>query len=142
MRSKLSHSFLLLLVVSIPSQAFSLDECRPLPRNIKVFEDHPRCDNPTILLQGRWRTAFSAVFRWDDGSDEGQDRSPFDLENSDASSSPYKVQDRISRGRRKTILCFGDFLNRKGFPVPEQMTIKRTASSSVKRYCVSFNENQ
>lgn len=117
---------------------FAMAECKELPKTIKVTKKSKQCGNvPTVVLSGTWKNSFSAAFRWDDGSDSGQDRNPFDLDNSSASSSPYKTQRRV-RESKKHFLCYGKFLKRNGFPVPEQLTIKRTVAPKVDRFCVTF----
>lgn len=111
--------------------------CKPLPRTVQVVESLKVCGNtPAVLLSGQWKRAFSAAFRWDDGSYDGQDRNPSKLNDPSASSSPYKTQRRI-RGSKQHVLCYGRFLNGK-FPVPEQLTIKRTSSPKLDRFCVNF----
>ena len=111
--------------------------CKPLPRTVQVVGPLKACGNaPAVLLSGPWKRSFSAAFRWDDGSSDGQDRNPSKLNDSSASSSPYKTQRRI-RGSKQHILCYGRFLNGK-FPVPEQLTIKRTSSPKLARFCVNF----
>jgi hypothetical protein len=134
-------SVLFLMVSTVlsvfPSPLLAMDACRKLPSKIKVVENNRRCGGTTVVLRGKWKDSFSSVFRWDDGSDEGQDRSPFALDDSSAESSPYKIQRRIQKPR-KDLLCYGNFLNRNGYPEPEQITIKRSANSQVDRFCVSF----
>ena len=91
--------------------------CKPLPRTVQVVGSLKTCG-------------------WDDGSSDGQDRNPSKLNDSSASSSPYKTQRRI-RGSKQHVLCYGRFLNGK-FPVPEQLTIKRTSSPKLDRFCMNF----
>lgn len=111
--------------------------CKPLPRTVQVVGNLKTCGNtPAVLLSGPWKRSFSAAFRWDDGSSDGQDRNPSKLNDSSASSSPYKTQRRI-RGSKQHVLCYGRFLNGK-FPVPEQLTIKRTSSPKLDRFCMNF----
>lgn len=120
------------------ASAEGMDPCRTLPRTIEVLERSNACGSvPTVVLKGTWRRSFSAAFRWEDGSADGQDRNPDDLNNSSAASSPYKTQRRIRRGDRD-ILCYGNFLS--GFPLPEQLTIKRTTAPRVERFCVNFDK--
>ena len=112
--------------------------CKPLPRTVQVVESLKACGNaPAVLLSGPWKSSFSAAFRWDDGSEDGQDRNPSKLNDSSASSSPYKTQRRI-RGSKQHVLCYGRFLSGK-FPVPEQLTIKRTSSPKLDRFCTNFS---
>ncbi len=112
--------------------------CKTLPSTIQVIERLKACGNtPAVILSGSWKGAFSAAFRWDDGSSSGQDRNPSKLDDPSASSSPYKTQRRI-RGSKQHILCYGKFLSSK-FPTPEQLTIKRSAAPKVDRFCVNFS---
>lgn len=111
--------------------------CKPLPRTIQIVERLRSCGNaPAVILSGPWRRSFSAAFRWDDGSFNGQDRNPAKLNDSSASSSPYKTQRRI-RGSKQHVLCYGRFLTSK-VPIPEQLTIKRTTAPKLERFCVNF----
>jgi hypothetical protein len=115
-----------------------MNPCRTLPRAIQVLKRSQVCGQvPTVTLSGAWRRSFSAAFRWDDGTADGQDRNPDDLGNSSAASSPYKTQRRIRRGSRD-FLCYGNFLS--GFPLPEQLTIKRTTAPRLERFCVNFDD--
>lgn len=115
----------------------SMDSCRSLPSSIKVLQRSRYCGRvPTVILQGSWRRSFSAAFRWDDGSSDGQDRNPNSLWDGSASSSPYKTQRRI-RKSNQDVLCYGNFLNGV-FPAPEQLTIKRSIAPRVDRFCVGF----
>jgi|GEM_PF-6690720 len=51
--------------------------CAPLPTTITVLSASTLCGNvPTVILSGSWRRAFSAAFRWEDGTTSGQDRHP------------------------------------------------------------------
>ena len=119
-------------------QSHALAKCKALPSTIKVLKKSAKCGNvPTVVLSGTWKSSFSAAFRWDDGSTNGEDRSPFDLDNPSASSSPYKTQRRI-RDSKQEYLCYGKFIKRQGYPVPEQLTIKKTARPKLDRFCVSF----
>lgn len=116
----------------------ALAGCSELPRGVKVQPKSAKCGRkPAVVLSGSWKNIFSAAFRWDDGSSEGQDRSPFALDDGSASSSPYKAQKRI-RGSKQDILCFGSFVGSSRFPAPTQLTIKRTPAPSVNRFCVAF----
>jgi hypothetical protein len=125
-----------LAILSSSVNAQEMEACRSLPRTIQVLKRSTQCgDTPTVILSGSWRRSFSAAFRWDDGSADGQDRSPNALGNSSAASSPYKTQRRIRRGGRD-FLCYGNFLS--GFPIPEQLTIKRTTAPRLDRFCVNF----
>ena len=124
--------------ISSATNAQEMNPCRSLPKAIEVLESSMVCRGmPTVILSGSWRRSFSAAFRWDDGSSSGQDRSPNALGNSSAASSPYKTQMRLRRGARD-FLCYGNFLS--GFPIPEQLTIKRTTAPRVDRFCVDFSE--
>jgi len=119
------------------SSSGGMDSCRSLPNSIKVVQRSRDCGRvPTVILQGSWRRSFSAAFRWDDGSSDGQDRNPNSLWDGSASSSPYKIKRRIRKGNQD-VLCYGNFLNGV-FPVPEQLTIKRSIAPRVDRFCVSF----
>lgn len=116
----------------------NLASCSALPRGIKVQAKSAKCGRkPAVVLSGNWKNIFSAAFRWDDGTPEGQDRSPFALDDGSASSSPYKAQKRI-RGKNQDILCFGSFVDSSRVPEPEQLTIKRTPAPRVNRFCVTF----
>ena len=140
MRSALLASAVFACSVCCLPSAYALAPCKALPKAIQVLKKSRQCGGvPTVVLSKAWKNSFSAAFRWDDGSEEGQDRSPFALDDSSASSSPYKAQRRI-RGRKSDSLCYGKFLKRQGYPVPEQLTIKRTSAPKVERYCVSFGE--
>lgn len=136
---KMKNPILILIVLLlVPQKAFSIDACQELPSGIVVAKQSAECGKvPTVILKNKFRSSFSAAFRWDDGSDSGQDRSPFALDDSSASSSPYKTQKRIKKGKAD-YLCYGRFLNRQGYKVPVQLTIKPTAAPKVNRYCVSF----
>ncbi len=130
------------LILITPTLATALDKCSKLPRGIQVLKKSAQCGKvPTVVLTGKFKNSFSAAFRWDDGSESGQDRSPFALNNESAASSPYKTQRRIKQ-RKADYLCYGRFLKRKGFPVPEQLTVKPSALPKVKRYCVSFSRTK
>lgn len=126
------------LIIALPAVSYAIDQCEELPKGIQVKKNSAQCGQvPTVILKNKFRSTFSAAFRWDDGSKSGQDRSPFALKNPSASSSPYKTQKRI-RKDKADYLCYGKFLNRKGYPVPVQLTLKPSAAPVVKRYCVSF----
>ncbi len=117
-----------------PSHAQS---CGSLPRGIKVFASSKVCgNNPAVALTGTWRNIFSAAFRWDNNG-ELEDRSPFALGDGSASSSPYKTQ-RVVRSGSQRILCYGSFIRNTRFPLPVQLTVKRTAAPVLNRYCVGF----
>jgi hypothetical protein len=119
------------------SASSSMASCKPLPRTIQVVERLRACGNaPAVILSGPWRRSFSAAFRWDDGSFDGQDRNPSKLNDSSASSSPYKTQRRI-RGSKQHVLCYGRFLS-SNFPIPEQLTIKRSSAPKLDRFCMNF----
>ena len=116
----------------------AMDRCAPLPKTVRVFRSSSQCGKvPTVALSGSYKNSFSAAFRWEDGSSSGQDRSPLALEDSSAFSSPYKAQRRI-RTAKVDILCYGRFVNRRGFSEPLQLTIKRTTAPVVNRFCVNF----
>lgn len=111
--------------------------CSSLPERIKVLVSAKACGkNPAVVLTGTWRNIFSAAFRWDNNG-ELEDRSPFALGDGSASSSPYKTQRVVRRGSQK-ILCYGNFYRDTRFPLPVQLTIKRTPAPSLRRYCVTF----
>ena len=121
------------------SASSNMASCKPLPRTIQVVERLRSCGNaPAVILSGPWKRSFSAAFRWDDGSFDGQDRNPSKLNDSSASSSPYKTQQRI-RGSKQHVLCYGRFLTSK-LPIPEQLTIKRTIAPKLDRFCVNFDD--
>lgn len=147
MRTLVTASLMSLLVASAAFDAHGQDvsafssmaTCKPLPRTIQVIPALKACGNtPAVLLSGPWKTSFSAAFRWDDGSSDGQDRNPAKLNDASASSSPYKTQRRI-KGSKQHVLCYGRFLTSK-FPTPEQLTIKRSAVPKVDRFCVDFSD--
>jgi hypothetical protein len=116
----------------------SMDPCTSLPSSIRVVRRSKECGAlPTVVLRGSWRGAFSAAFRWDDGTADGQDRNPNSLGNGSAASSPYKTKRRFRRGTQD-VLCYGNFLN-GAFPVPEQLTIKRSVAPRLDRFCVDFS---
>jgi len=118
----------------------AMDRCVKLPRGIQVKRKTPVCGAvPTVILGRKFQSSFSAAFRWEDGSASGQDRSPFALNDSSSSATPYKAQRRIRKGA-KDYLCYGKFLGRKGFPVPVQLTIKPSIAPRVNRYCVDFKQ--
>jgi hypothetical protein len=111
--------------------------CSRLPKGIAVVRSATTCGgNPAVVLTGSWRGIFSAAFRWVNGS-ELADRSPFALGNGSASSSPYKTQRRI-RSARGEVLCYGNFVGDSRFPLPVQLTIKRSAAPILNRFCVKF----
>lgn len=117
----------------------NMAECKPLPRTVQVVYRSKACgNNPAVILSGPYKRAFSAAFRWDDGSSDGQDRHPSRLNDPSASSSPYKTQRRI-RGSKQHVLCYGKFLTPR-LPAPEQLTIKRSASPKLDRFCVNFSD--
>jgi hypothetical protein len=89
-----------------------------------------------VVLSGTWRNIFSAAFRWDNNG-ELEDRSPFALNNPSASSSPYKTQRVIRRSSKKT-LCYGNFIRDTRFPLPVQLTVKRSPAPVLTRFCVGF----
>ena len=129
--------FSITTMLTLPEEAMAIDKCIALPRTIKVSKRSPQCGKvPTVELRGKWKNSFSAAFRWDDGTASGQDRNPFDLTNSSASSSPYKAQGRI-RTKKSDFLCYGGFLQKK-YPQPIQLTIKRSTAPVVDRFCVNF----
>jgi len=116
----------------------SMNPCKSLPGSIRVLSSSKQCGNmPTVILRGSWKRSFSAAFRWDDGSADGQDRHPSKLGDASAGSSPYKTQRRIRRSR-EDILCYGNFLKLK-IPVPEQLTVKRSVAPRLDRFCVDFD---
>lgn len=115
----------------------NMDPCTSLPSSIRVLRRSKECGAvPTVVLRGGWRGSFSAAFRWDDGSADGQDRNPNSLGDSSAASSPYKTKRRFRRGNQD-VLCYGNFLN-GSLPVPEQLTIKRSVAPRLDRFCVDF----
>ena len=121
------------------SASSNMASCKPLPRTIQVLPSLRTCGNaPAVILSGPWKRSFSAAFRWDNGSLDGQDRNPSALGDSSASSSPYKTQRRI-RGSKQHVLCYGRFLTSK-VPIPEQLTIKRTTAPKLERFCVDFGD--
>jgi hypothetical protein len=125
-------------VIANAASADGMNPCKSIPRTIQVLERSAACGRvPTVVLRGTWRRSFSAAFRWEDGTPDGQDRNPDDLGNSSAASSPYKTQRRIRRADRD-ILCYGNFLT--GFPLPDQLTIKRTTAPRLDRFCVNFSD--
>jgi len=145
MRTLITALFMSLIVASAALDAHgqevsalsNMAACKPLPRTIQVVQRLKACgNNPAVLLSGPYKSAFSAAFRWDDGSSDGQDRNPSKLNDPSASSSPYKTQRRI-RGSKQHVLCYGNFLTSK-FPFPEQLTIKRSVAPKLDRFCVNF----
>lgn len=135
---KISFIFILVLGTLFPIATEAMDRCTKLPKGITVLKKSTQCGRvPTVILKGKFKNSFSAAFRWDDGSKAGQDRSPFALNNPSATSSPYKAQSRIRRAKAD-YLCYGRFLNRRGFPLPVQLTIKPSTLPRVNRYCVNF----
>ncbi len=122
----------------LANQSYAIDSCSKLPKTIIVTATSKQCGKlPTVTLKKDFKNSFSAAFRWDDGSDSGQDRSPFALNDSSAGSSPYKTQKRI-RSKKADYLCYGKFLKSKRYPLPIQLTIKPSVAPVVKRYCVKF----
>ncbi len=112
--------------------------CSKVPKGIAVVRSATACGgNPAVVLTGAWRGIFSAAFRWENGS-ELEDRSPFALENGSASSSPYKTQRRV-RSSSGELLCYGNFVRDSRFPLPVQLTVKRSASPTLNRFCVRFS---
>lgn len=117
----------------------NMADCKALPRTVQIVDRSKACgNNPAVILSGPYKRVFSAAFRWDDGSSAGQDRHPSRLNDASASSSPYKTQRRI-RGSKQHVLCYGQFLT-PNLPAPEQLTIKRTASPKLDRFCVNFSD--
>jgi len=97
--------FALLAAVSIvptTSHALSSRQCNPeVPRTIKYRPSAPQCDgNAAIFLTGRFRRAFSVVFKKVDHNDRLANNCP------DASCSPFKAQRQFVTGRTRTI-CYG-----------------------------------
>ncbi len=112
--------------------------CSKLPRGVAVVSSASACGgNPAVVLTGTWRGIFSAAFRWVNGS-KLEDRSPFALGNGSASSSPYKTQRRL-RSASGEVLCYGNFVRDSRFPLPVQLTIKRTVAPTLNRFCVRFS---
>jgi hypothetical protein len=123
-----------LVVYTTPGHTQS---CGALPRAIRVLPSASACGgNPAVVLSGIWRNIFSAAFRWDNNGTL-EDRSPFALGDGSASSSPYKSQRSIRRASQRT-LCYGNFIRDGRFPLPVQLTIKRTPAPVLNRYCVRF----
>ena len=115
----------------------SSGSCSKLPRGVAVVSSASACGgNPAVVLTGTWRGIFSAAFRWVNGS-KLEDRSPFALGNGSAASSPYKTQRRL-RSASGEVLCYGNFVKDTRFPLPVQLTIKRTVAPSLNRFCVRF----
>ena len=115
----------------------SAGSCGKLPRGIAVVSSAATCGgNPAVVLTGTWRGIFSAAFRWENGS-KLEDRSPFALGNGSASSSPYKTQRRL-RSASGEVLCYGNFVRDTRFPLPVQLTVKRTVAPTLNRFCVRF----
>ena len=137
MKKSLALSLVAMLVVLHVTPAYS-QACRSLPRGIKVVASSKVCgNNPAVVLTGAWRNIFSAAFRWDNNG-KLEDRSPYALDDSSASSSPYKTQRVVRRASRRT-LCYGNFVRSMRFPLPVQLTVKRTAAPVLNRYCVNFS---
>jgi hypothetical protein len=114
--------------------------CSRLPRGVSVVKAANVCGGaPAVVLTGTWRGIFSAAFRWRNGS-KLEDRSPFALEDGSASSSPYKTQRRL-RSASGEVLCYGNFVSDRRFPLPVQLTIKRTVAPTLNRFCVAFTRN-
>jgi len=117
----------------------NMADCKALPRTVQIVDRSKACgNNPAVILSGPYKRVFSAAFRWDDGSSAGQDRHPSRLNDASASSSPYKTQRRI-RGSKQHVLCYGQFLT-PNLPAPEQLTIKRSVSPKLDRFCVNFSD--
>jgi hypothetical protein len=115
----------------------STGSCSKLPRGIAVVRSAVSCGgNPGVVLTGTWRGIFSAAFRWVNGNSL-EDRSPFALGDGSASSSPYKTQRRL-RNANGELLCYGNFVRNSRFPLPVQLTVKRTVSPVLNRFCVRF----
>lgn len=126
-----------LTVLSVLSNTTHAQECRKLPREITVLSTSQACGgNPAVVLTGSWRTTFSAAFRWNN-SGKLEDRSPFALNDGSAASSPYKKQREV-RLRSGRVLCYGNFVRNTRFPLPTQLTIKRTVRPILDRFCVKF----
>ena len=127
------------VAVAGAGSASAQDRCATLPSSIKVASKSRQCGSrPTVFLKGSWRGIFSAAFRWTNPqTGELEDRSPFALDDGSASSSPYKTQTRI-REARQDVLCYGNFVRDSRFPLPIQLTIKRTVGPNLSRFCVSF----
>lgn len=136
----------LLSIATVPVNAQPLEKsgvesCSRLPKGVAVLSSARACGRrPAVVLTRRWRGIFSAAFRWRNG-DHLEDRSPFALDDGSASSSPYKTQRRLRR-RRGEVLCYGNFVRDRRFPLPEQLTIKRTVSPTLTRFCVNFTRRR
>lgn len=134
-----THSIALTLLVLFTSMVgeAQAQSCGKAPKGVAVLASTSVCGNkPAVVLTGTWRTIFSAAFRWNNNG-ELEDRSPYALTDGSASSSPYKTQRKL-RGISGDVLCYGNFYKDRKFPLPIQLTIKRTASSSLTRICVKF----
>jgi hypothetical protein len=137
MKKSLIVPFAAIVLVLYATPAHS-QECGTLPRGITVVASSKVCGgNPAVVLTGAWRNIFSAAFRWDNNGNL-EDRSPYALEDSSAASSPYKTQ-RVVRRASKRTLCYGNFVRNTRFPLPIQLTIKRTTAPVLNRYCVGFS---
>ena len=139
MRFNLIPAVLFLAFLPLLSlEALAQSSCSKLPSGLAVVRSAVSCGGaPAVVLTGSWRGVFSAAFRWVNGS-ELADRSPFALEDGSASSSPYKAQRRI-RNASGEVLCYGNFIRDTRFPLPVQLTIKRSAAPVLNRFCVRFS---
>jgi len=136
MKTSLLLSLIATLAIFHATPAYP-QSCGSLPRGIRVLPSASVCGgNPAVVLSGIWRNIFSAAFRWDNNG-ELEDRSPFALGDGSAASSPYKTQ-RVIRSSSQRTLCYGNFIRNSRFPLPIQLTVKRTAAPVLNRYCVSF----
>jgi hypothetical protein len=127
------------LITTFTSESFA-DQCRKLPKTVRVVSSNTLCGgNPAVFLSGAWKNSFSAAFRWENENNGGEleDRSPFALDNPSASSSPYKAQRRLRQAKRD-VLCYGNFVRNSRFPIPVQLTIKRSVAPVLDRFCVNF----
>ena len=127
----------LIIVFTSIARDTQAQSCGKAPKGVAVLASTSVCGNkPAVVLTGAWRSIFSAAFRWNNNG-ELEDRSPYALSYGSASSSPYKTQRKL-RGISGDVLCYGNFFKDRKFPLPVQLTIKRTASSSLTRFCVKF----
>ncbi len=132
-----SLTTIITVVVACNAANLQAQSCGKAPKGVAVIASTSVCGNkPAVVLTGAWRSIFSAAFRWNNNG-ELEDRSPYALTDGSAASSPYKTQRKL-QGISGDVLCYGNFYKDRKFPLPVQLTIKRTATSSLTRFCVKF----
>ena len=98
----LTCALVLSAAFSAPAEALSSRTCNPVvPATIKYRPRYAGCNGKAaILLSGKYRRAFSVVFKKVDHNDRLANNCP------DASCSPFKTQRTVIEGNTR-VACFG-----------------------------------